>query len=188
VGAPELGPLERSGRDVQRVGPIVAPPGDRRHVLRREPDRGRELEHLGEEQDHPRDQLYGQHAVVSRGLWSHTVLQVRHHELLPQGPHGRGRRPLRAADARLRQRLSRGRQKRHGALSCRSPPRWQTGCINLMYWAGYNNRDVVPIAKRLRPIIDPIGDFPELLAKLDRGWQRLGRRPMITAGGAPAVR
>jgi len=60
-----------------------------------------------------------------------------------------------------------------------------TGCINLMYFAGYNNRDVVPIAKRLRPIIDPIGDFPELLAKLDRGWQRHGRRPgSLACGGA----
>lgn len=46
-----------------------------------------------------------------------------------------------------------------------------TGCICLMHFAQLSNREAVPIAKRCRPIIDPIGDFPELLAKLDRGWK-----------------
>lgn len=46
-----------------------------------------------------------------------------------------------------------------------------TGCICLMHFAHLGAREVVPIAKRCRPIIDPIGDFPELLAKLERGWR-----------------
>lgn len=50
-----------------------------------------------------------------------------------------------------------------------------TGCICLMHFAQLSNREAVPVAKRCRPIIDPIGDFPELLAKLERTW-RGGRR------------
>lgn len=49
-----------------------------------------------------------------------------------------------------------------------------TGCICLMHFAQLSNREAVPVAKRCRPIIDPIGDFPELLAKLERSWR--GRR------------
>jgi len=50
-----------------------------------------------------------------------------------------------------------------------------TGCICLMYFAKLSRNEAVPIAKHLRPIIDPIGDFPELMAKLERGWQKRGR-------------
>jgi len=46
-----------------------------------------------------------------------------------------------------------------------------TGCICLMHFASLGNREAVTTAKRCRPIIDPIGHFPELLAKLDRGWK-----------------
>merc|ERR1712151_3561 len=49
-----------------------------------------------------------------------------------------------------------------------------TGCICLIYFAGLSAREAVPVAKRCRPIIDPIGVFPELLAKLDRGWRNKG--------------
>jgi len=45
-----------------------------------------------------------------------------------------------------------------------------TGCICLMHFANLTAREAVPVAKRCRPIIDPIGDFPELMAKLERGW------------------
>eukprot|EP00756_Hemistasia_phaeocysticola_P007286 Hpha_TRINITY_DN14193_c0_g1::TRINITY_DN14193_c0_g1_i1::g.10757::m.10757 len=38
-----------------------------------------------------------------------------------------------------------------------------TGCAYLMHAADLNKQDAVMTAKRLRPIIDPIGDFPELL-------------------------
>lgn len=44
-----------------------------------------------------------------------------------------------------------------------------TGCICLMHFAGLSAREAVPLAKRCRPIIDPIGSFPELLAKVERG-------------------
>ncbi|CAK9006683.1 unnamed protein product [Durusdinium trenchii] len=47
-----------------------------------------------------------------------------------------------------------------------------TGCICLMHFAGLSAKEAVPAAKRCRPIIDPIGDFPELLAKLERSWRR----------------
>jgi len=46
-----------------------------------------------------------------------------------------------------------------------------TGCICLMHFAKLPRSEAVPMAKRCRPIIDPIGDFPELLAKLERGWK-----------------
>ncbi|CAE6946235.1 DUSP9, partial [Symbiodinium sp. KB8] len=47
-----------------------------------------------------------------------------------------------------------------------------TGCICLMHFAGLSAKEAVPAAKRCRPIIDPIGDFPELLAKLERKWRK----------------
>lgn len=53
-----------------------------------------------------------------------------------------------------------------------------TGCICLMHFARLTRNEAVPIAKRMRPIIDPIGDFPELMAKLERGWQKHGRPVM----------
>lgn len=46
-----------------------------------------------------------------------------------------------------------------------------TGVMCLMYFANLSARDAVPIAKRCRPIIDPIGEFPEFLMKLERGWK-----------------
>mmetsp|Transcript_21712 Transcript_21712/g.39856 ORF Transcript_21712/g.39856 Transcript_21712/m.39856 type:complete len:363 (+) Transcript_21712:47-1135(+) len=50
-----------------------------------------------------------------------------------------------------------------------------TGIICLMNFARLNARDAIIAAKRCRPIIDPIGDFPELLRKLERGWKATGR-------------
>lgn len=55
-----------------------------------------------------------------------------------------------------------------------------TGVISLMYFANLSAQEAVPVAKKCRPIIDPIGQFPELIAKLDRGWKVMGkdgRRP-----------
>lgn len=53
-----------------------------------------------------------------------------------------------------------------------------TGCICLMHFAQLRAPEAVMLAKRCRPIIDPIGDFPELLAKFDRG------RALIDGGRA----
>ena len=41
-----------------------------------------------------------------------------------------------------------------------------TGCILLMYKAGLSAMAAIAAAKRLRPVIDPIGRFPELLQKV----------------------
>ncbi|CAJ1446989.1 unnamed protein product [Effrenium voratum] len=49
-----------------------------------------------------------------------------------------------------------------------------TGCMCLMYFAQLGAKDAVLAAKRCRPIIDPIADFPELLAKLERSWKKAG--------------
>lgn len=50
-----------------------------------------------------------------------------------------------------------------------------TGIMCLMHFATLSAKDATVIAKQLRPIIDPICDFPMLLAKLERGWcQRAG--------------
>lgn len=45
-----------------------------------------------------------------------------------------------------------------------------TGIMCLMYFAKLNQRDATYLAKQCRPIIDPICDFPTLLARLERGW------------------
>lgn len=45
-----------------------------------------------------------------------------------------------------------------------------TGIICLMHFAKLGARDATSIAKQCRPIIDPICDFPLLLARLERGW------------------
>lgn len=50
-----------------------------------------------------------------------------------------------------------------------------TGVLSLMYFANLSAREAVPVAKRCRPIIDPIGQFPELIDKLDRGWRVHGK-------------
>lgn len=52
-----------------------------------------------------------------------------------------------------------------------------TGVICLMRFAGLSVVEAIPAAKRLRPIIDPIGDFPELLARIERGWRARGAPP-----------
>lgn len=49
-----------------------------------------------------------------------------------------------------------------------------TGCMSLMYFAGLPRDEAIQTAKKLRPIIDPIGDFPQLLARLERGWKARG--------------
>ena len=36
-----------------------------------------------------------------------------------------------------------------------------------MRFAGMSSIEAVPAAKRLRPVIDPIGGFPELLRRYD---------------------
>eukprot|EP00435_Cladocopium_sp_Y103_P063304 s895_g24.t2 len=53
-----------------------------------------------------------------------------------------------------------------------------TGCICLMHFAQLDAKDAVSAAKRCRPIIEPIADFPVLLAKLERSWGR------VEAGGS----
>lgn len=45
-----------------------------------------------------------------------------------------------------------------------------TGVLNLMYFAKLSPKDATFLAKQCRPIIDPICDFPMLLARVDRGW------------------
>lgn len=45
-----------------------------------------------------------------------------------------------------------------------------TGCICLMHFAKLSTKDAISSAKQCRPIIDPICDFPLLLAMLERGW------------------
>lgn len=49
-----------------------------------------------------------------------------------------------------------------------------TGVICLMRFAGLSVAEAIPAAKRLRPIIEPIGGFPELLARIERGWLARG--------------
>jgi hypothetical protein len=47
-----------------------------------------------------------------------------------------------------------------------------TGVLCLMHFAHLPVCEAIPIAKRCRPIIDPIGGFPQLLALVERGWQQ----------------
>lgn len=47
-----------------------------------------------------------------------------------------------------------------------------TGCLCLMHFANLSAKDAVDTAKRCRPIIEPIGEFPSLLAKVESGWGR----------------
>jgi len=42
-----------------------------------------------------------------------------------------------------------------------------TGCLLLMREAGLSSNEAVATAKRLRPVIDPIGRFPDLLRQFD---------------------
>ena len=42
-----------------------------------------------------------------------------------------------------------------------------TGCILLMHKAGLSAMEAVATAKKLRPVIDPIGRFPELLRRYE---------------------
>ena len=43
-----------------------------------------------------------------------------------------------------------------------------TGCACLMHFAGLEPGAAIQTAKRLRPIIDPIGSLPELLLRLHK--------------------
>ena len=63
-----------------------------------------------------------------------------------------------------------------------------TGCMLLMYKAGLSAANAVAAAKQLRPVIDPIGRFPELLRKfesLQKSPAKLVTR--ITAQGTAAA-
>eukprot|EP00933_Yihiella_yeosuensis_P022824 TRINITY_DN17891_c0_g1_i1.p1 TRINITY_DN17891_c0_g1~~TRINITY_DN17891_c0_g1_i1.p1 ORF type:complete len:314 (+),score=40.93 TRINITY_DN17891_c0_g1_i1:73-1014(+) len=51
-----------------------------------------------------------------------------------------------------------------------------TGCLCLMHFAGLPRNEAIAAAKKCRSIIDPIGAFPELLARVERGWKVEGRR------------
>jgi len=54
-----------------------------------------------------------------------------------------------------------------------------TGIICLMYFAKLSVKDAKLLAKQCRPIIDPIGDFPSLLARLEQSWRKLPCSHMI---------
>lgn len=43
-----------------------------------------------------------------------------------------------------------------------------TGVICLMHFQGLSSAEAISVAKSRRPIIEPIGDFKELLAQCDR--------------------
>jgi len=47
-----------------------------------------------------------------------------------------------------------------------------TGIICLMHFAKFSKDDAIAAAKQCRPIIEPIGDFPSLLARLEMGWRQ----------------
>lgn len=47
-----------------------------------------------------------------------------------------------------------------------------TGILCLMRFAKLSPKDATFTAKQCRPIIDPICDFPLLLARVDRGWEQ----------------
>lgn len=47
-----------------------------------------------------------------------------------------------------------------------------TGCACLMHFASLNHRDAIATAKRLRPIIDPIGQLPQFLQRLELAMVR----------------
>jgi len=47
-----------------------------------------------------------------------------------------------------------------------------TGIICLMCFAKLSAKEATFMAKQCRPIIDPIGDFPALLGRLERGWAK----------------
>ncbi|EKX45897.1 hypothetical protein GUITHDRAFT_152598 [Guillardia theta CCMP2712] len=43
-----------------------------------------------------------------------------------------------------------------------------TGCALLMHFGGLDTKAAIAVAKRLRPVIDPIGTLPELLKKIEK--------------------
>lgn len=57
-----------------------------------------------------------------------------------------------------------------------------TGCLLLMYKAQLGQHDAVRAAKKLRPVIDPIGRLPEFLSRYQRA-----RRAEDGAAPAPAA-
>ena len=48
-----------------------------------------------------------------------------------------------------------------------------TGCACLMHFAALNHKEAIATAKRLRPIIDPIGQLPQFLQRLELARVRL---------------
>jgi len=54
-----------------------------------------------------------------------------------------------------------------------------TGIICLMHFQGISMADAVPLAKSRRPIIEPIGDFKELLGRCDQLQRGAGNRFVI---------
>uniref|UniRef100_A0A6U5B349 protein-tyrosine-phosphatase n=1 Tax=Hemiselmis andersenii TaxID=464988 RepID=A0A6U5B349_HEMAN len=46
-----------------------------------------------------------------------------------------------------------------------------TGCACLMHYGGLSVGSSIAAAKKLRPVIDPIGGLPELLAKIEKLYQ-----------------
>ena len=60
-----------------------------------------------------------------------------------------------------------------------------TGCMLLMHKCGFSAAAAVAAAKQLRPVIDPIGRFPELLRKFEGlNEQRKREQRGAVAGGA----
>ena len=56
-----------------------------------------------------------------------------------------------------------------------------TGILCLMRYAGMSSLEAIPTAKRLRPVIDPIGRFPELLRRYDTIRDKEGREARAAA-------
>jgi protein-tyrosine phosphatase len=58
-----------------------------------------------------------------------------------------------------------------------------TGCLLLMYYGGLSHTKAVATAKQLRPVIDPIGRFPQLLQRYDAARPKT-QRALQQADGA----
>mmetsp|Transcript_33927 Transcript_33927/g.66215 ORF Transcript_33927/g.66215 Transcript_33927/m.66215 type:complete len:129 (+) Transcript_33927:250-636(+) len=46
-----------------------------------------------------------------------------------------------------------------------------TGCACLMHFGGLEMKQAISTAKKLRPVIDPIGGLPELLGKIEKAYK-----------------
>ena len=62
-------------------------------------------------------------------------------------------------------RVSRSIARRHPAPIARDPPGRPRG--SAIYFLGLGAVDAVKYVKERRPIVDPIGGFPDLLSRLD---------------------